>query len=350
MAHRTTSHPASSPVQRAPDAGAASTSDVVPTMTSLLLLFWTILSTFGAPVDDELRPSPTPGPAALATDDELTADALLDRAARFQRGDEPRGVPAGLHGRFFVEVFNHEDNSKVSVEAERIYRRSPERMLTRTVVEGLAEGDMTVGFDGQRTWIQDHLNDDQVEIYDDRPEAFATDIELQAEQRRLTRLILDALLIDGLREQLRGARLVPGTDEIADLDGIKHEVAMVKGTIDDNLFGSGPVAPDALPPDPDAPSPELLLQLSIDVESGALWALRVRTVNRSPVISYELRFDFHQPNRQGLMLPANIRVFENGRDRPRVTFSVSDTDEPGVSELTLGGDYEDSVFAVPEAR
>mgnify|MGYP005995895657 CR=1 FL=1 len=277
----------------------------------------------------------------------------MDLAAQFQRGDTPRGVPAGLHGLFSVHIFNHEDNSSVDVEVERWYQRDPSRILTRTVVDGMAEGDMSTGWDGRRLWMQDHLDDDAVVVYTDDPEAFATDIELNDEQRRLTRLILDALLIDGLRQELRDVRLMRDRLMIRDLDGFKHEAGLVQGLMDDELFGTGPVDPTAPPPEPGDRGPQLQVQLGIDVDTGALWFLRMETVDRSPAIQYELRFDYHSPNRQGFTLPANIRVFENGRAQPRVkfgVFAVQGEEQQGLIELELLEDddvFDESIFAVP---
>jgi hypothetical protein len=259
------------------------------------------------------RNRPVPPPAETATS---RARELLDSAARFQRGDLPRARPTTLHGRFYVGV-RDEQGSLVRASVERWYTRDPERMLT-TRSESVTESTSTVGWNQGVAWFHDQRTG-QVVVYSDEPELFDVDLELLREQLRLTRLMLDAAVLDAMIPKLVDLR-VAGSGEIVDLDGGSHAVERVTARLPDELFGLPLGGP---PPAPGDPPPMLELELAVDAETGTLWSLRVRAPHRPELSALDLRFDFHAASPGGLVVPGNVRVYREGETRESVTLGVA---------------------------
>lgn len=265
--------------------------------------------------------------------------AALDAAAKFQRGETARAAPTTLHGRF--QLSYHDDKGNlVQAEVERWYSREPERILTRTkeAVTGLTQ---TEAWDGRTVWMRD---DKKGTVFDfsANPETHQADFEKDRKQRRLTRLLLDALVLDALRPRLADIRLA-GPASHTDLDGKVHEVRLVRATTADELYEPDPLAP---PPDPAAPPPRLELIFGIDAKDGTLWSLQVKAVGRP---DYALRFDWHGTTSDGLRVPGNIRVYEAGATEEQVKLGVHE-DEAGHLLLDLDAPVDPAMFALPEKK
>lgn len=260
-------------------------------------------------------------------DDEQSAQQLLDLAAHFQRGDVPRQAPHSFHGRFYATVRNPESGDSGNATLERWYLRDPERMLTHRT-DKVVDTDSTQGFDGTRVWARDEKSGDVV-VLSERPDVFEADLDLVAYQLRLTRLLVDMAMIDALVPELQNPRRLSGTVRVRDaLEGRTHEAAKVTAYVVDELFGPDPDGPPLMPGDPD---PRLKLTFDIDVATGALWGLHLVTVDRARPIEIEITIGGYRPNRQGLMVPANLRVYENGRSGEEYSLQL------GVNPLEVEG-------------
>jgi hypothetical protein len=267
------------------------------------------------------------------------ASELLGRAAEFQRGDEALDVPDSLYGRFFATI--QTEDGRLSLDIERWYTRAPERMLTRRLVS-VAEADQTLGYDGHDTWFRDEKSG-EVTVYSDDRETFDVDIEQMEEQRRLTRLLLEAVVLDALIPRLTDVQI--GSDDThKDLDGAVHPIRHVIARIPDDLF---PAPADAPPPAPDDPARMIELDFGIDTESGALWTLGVTALGRDDLVPLELRFELHGPTRSGLLVPGNVKVYQVGRSDEIISLGV-DVDEDGLLILEVGNEIDEAIFAVPE--
>lgn len=295
--------------------------------------------------------APATEPTPLVADDDVapTARQLLDLAARFQRGDTPRPTPRSFHGRFYATVRNPQDGSSANLFLERWYMREPERMVTHRR-DTLVESDSTQGFDGRRTWVRDNVSG-RVDLFDVRPDVFETDLEDVAHQLRLTRVLVDMALLDALIPRLRDAERLDGTRPVVDQDGARHEVATVRARLDDELFGPDPDGPPVLPGDP---APQLEVELDIDVKTGALWGLRLRTVERTTPRALEVSIGLYLPNRAGLRVPAYLEVTEDGEKAPSLKLGVAaeDVGTPDaprdVAVFDLDVPFDPQVFAVPK--
>ena len=300
-----------------------------------------LLGCSAAPAQDRGAASPAVTPAPPAPPAEAAADpalAALQKAARFQRGETPRGAPATLHGRFHVGV-RDADGALIQADVERWYTRSPERLLT-TRTESVTGSTSSVGWDGKVAWFRDQRSGEVVR-YSDAPDTYAVDLELLQEQLRVTRLLLEATVLDALLPRLvRPALGGPATVE--DLDGVDHAALVVKAGVPDELFGLPVGAP---PPRPGDAPPELQLEFVIDQDSGALWSLRVAAPHRPDLAPLTLRFDLHGWTRGGLRVPGNVRVFQGDSARESIRLGVElievegeerllfDVDEPVTPEL-----------------
>jgi len=260
-----------------------------------------------------------------------TAAAALERAARFQRGDVPVRAADGFHGRFYVTV-RKRGGGTVNADIERTYSRSPERIVT-TRVDSVVNTNSTVGFDGRRAWFRDN-DGGRVIVYNDDPEAFDVDLEEIERQLDLTRLILDAAVLDVLVPRLEDVTHL-GREEERVGGGDRRTVERVSALVVDEVFGA---APDGPPPGPDDPLPRLRVVFSIDVETGALWSLEVGTVGRVPPRRLVLRFAWHAPTRSGLRVPANIKVFEDGAPKWSANLGLV-PDESGERDPATGEEY-----------
>jgi len=289
----------------------------------------------------EAPPPAAPGPAAAqpASTSADEARAALAAAMRHQRGDLPRAAPSTLHGRFSVTA-RDDAGSQFKVDIERWYARAPERMLTRRreVVTGAAT---TQGWTDGAAWMRDDASG-KVFDYSSQPETFETDLELLREQLRLTRLLLDAIVLDALVPRLASPRLV-GRDRLTDPDGAGHELLLVEATAPDAVFGP---APDAPPPLPGDPEPQLQLRLGIDAADGALWTLAVRAPHRPDLAPLELVFAFHGSTRSGLRVPGNIKVFRAGEAQEMLALAVAEDDD-GHLALDVDLPLEAGLFARP---
>ena len=259
-------------------------------------------------------------PAAATVSAEQRGWEALRAVARSQRGDEPRPAPQSLHGRFHVGV-RAEDGSLIKAEVERWYERSPERLRTsrKEEVTGSAT---TVVFDAGQAWFRDDLSGRLV-VYSDAPEIHDVDLEQIGQDLRLTRLLLDAAVVDALLPRLSDVRDV-GAESYEDLDGERHAVLLVRASLPDELFGPDPKAP---PPAPDDPAPHLELAFVIDASDGdafdgTLWSLGVLAPHRRDLAPLDLRFDFFGRSPSGLRVPGNIRVFRGGDPEPQVKLGV----------------------------
>lgn len=279
--------------------------------------------------------------APAATDPHEAGRAALAAAARRQRGETPRAAPSALHGRFHVTA-QAEDGSQYKVEVERWYTRSPERLLTHRREANTGAGG-TVCWDAGRAWYR---SDDgrEVKVYSDRPDVFETDLDQLAEQLRLTRLLLDAVVLDALIPRLADVRTV-GRQGILDPDGVAHELLMVAARAPDEAFGPAPGAPPPLPGDP-----PLLLDLGfgIDAGDGTLWSLAVRAPHRPDLAPLELVFAFHGTTPDGLLVPGNIKVFRAGEPAPVLQLAVHE-DPDGHVALRIDPPLDEALFAAPDA-
>ncbi len=294
---------------------------------------------------------PAPEPSAQDTPQvsmgEVAARALLQRAAEFQRGQIPLSAPTGLAGRFRVQVVNPQDGLTVGAWVERVYLRAPERMLT-TREDEVVNSNSTVGFDGSRTWFRDNSTQ-KVVVYSDDPLTFEVDLEQVRDQLRLMPVMLDAFVVDALSQKLAGLALDgPASKVSIDRYGRElRDVQWVVGRVEDELFESELGPPPSLG-SPPPPAPELQVGLAIDVETGALWAFRVRTLGRSDARELELRFRFHLPSTSGLKVPAYTAVFQDGDSVPLITLNIIPDEDGGDLELDLYPEVDESMFAVPK--
>ena len=285
---------------------------------------------------------------AFSDDEDADGDgvaAVLERAVHFQRGDEVRARPETFHGRFYVTVRNR-DGQTFNAEVERYYTRRPERMVT-TRVDSIVETNSTVGWDEGTAWFRDNKTG-RVIIYSDDPEAFDVDLEQLDFQLLITPLILDAAVLDSLLPRLENISL-GGEAVYVDIDGDGHVVDVVQAEMVDDLF---PPDPDSPPPAPDDPLPRLAVQLQIDRDTGALWALHLETLGATARRSLAFAFNLHEMTPSGLRVPANIEVFEDGRAQPSVMLGVLPVEVQSSDEELVSFEVDVPVeaqrFEVPE--
>jgi hypothetical protein len=205
-------------------------------------------------------------------------------------------------------------------------------------VTGLAS---TKAWDGRTVWMRD---DKKGTVFDfsANPEVHQADFEQERGERRMTRLLLDALVLDALRPRLADVRRV-GRATHTDLEGTAHDVLLVKATAPDELYEPDPLAP---PPDAAAPPPRLELIFGIDAKDGTLWSLQVKATGRP---DYALRFDWHGETKDGLRVPGNIRVFEAGATEPQIKLGVH-PDADGHLLLELDKPVDPKLFELPAAK
>ena len=271
---------------------------------------------------------------------EAAGRALLRKAARFQ-SDEPRtAAPRSLYGAFAGTILTPDGTGSVSID--RWYTRSPERLLTKHV-ESFTGSRQTIGWDGRRAWFRDD-DSGEVVVYSDDPELFAVDLERLAEQRRLTRLLLDAIVLDTLIPRLTGVA-AGAESEWTDLEGRQHPVRSVRASLPDDLY---PAPALALPPGSPVPERRLDVEMLIDTDTGALWRVMVSAVGRQDVTPLELQFDFHDRTRSGLRVPGNVRVFRAGELEELIRLGV-EFDQDDHLVLEIDGEIDPATFAVPEA-
>ena len=118
----------------------------------------------------------------------------------------------------------------------------------------------------------------------------------------------------------------------------------------DDLFGADFDGP---PPAPGDPPPRLRVRLEIDRETGVLWSFHLETLGRAVPRVLDFAFCWHTPNGDGLMVPANIQVFENGAAEPSIELALDSEDDEETGELfvhfELDVPVDPEVFAIPEA-
>ena len=265
-------------------------------------------------------PAANAAPAAPADEAARAGQAALDLAAHFQRGDTPRAAPASLHGLFNVSAEDAKGNL-IKAEVERWYTRSPERLLTRRTEE-LTGISSSVGSIADVVWFRDDRKGSVV-IYSDDPETFDADLELQREQLRLTRLLLDACVLDALRPRLADVR-AQGHGEVTDVDGGVHAVTLVDATAPDEFFAP---PPGAAPPSLGDAPPRLSLRFGIGTDDGALWSLRVQALQRPDLPPMRLVFALHGPTRGGLNVPGNIQMFRGDETQPALKMAIEEDAE-----------------------
>lgn len=312
------------------------------------LIPWSLLCVLICPaaVSAQVPPEPAatapqPRDAEPQTPPETAAEraaALLQKAARRQRGEQPRPAPNSLHGRFYVGVRDGE-GALVKAEVERWYTRSPERMLTRR--REVLTGNVSIeGWDGDTAWFVPAEGQPPV-VYSAAPEIHQVDLELMAEQRQLSRLLLDVTVLDTLLPKLVELDLA-GRSRHVDLDGGVHDVTIVSARAVDELYGAAPGAP---PPAPDDPPPQLQLELALGAD-GALWWLRVTAPHRPDIAPLELRFDFFGKARDGLLVPGNVKVFRGGEALESANLGIA-VDEDGLLALDIDVPVDAALFELP---
>ena len=278
-------------------------------------------------------------PAPAVDEAARAGQAALDAAARFQRGETPRSAPASLHGVFGGSMRDDKGNL-VQLAIERWYTRSPERLVThrKEEVTGISS---TVGRADGVVWGRDDKSG-TVTVYTDDPELFDADLELEAEQLRLTRLLLDACVLDALRPRLAHIRAA-GHDVVTDPDGGKHPVTLVDATAPDEFFAAPQGAP---PPAPGDEPPRLLLQFGIGTDDGALWSLRIQPSQRPDLPPMRLAFSLHGETRGGLRVPGNIKVFRDDEPDPALKLFIQE-DAEGHMLFDLDTAIDPALFARP---
>jgi len=300
-----------------------------------------------APQAAPAQPAAAQGAAAQAEADAALAAAaaarelggkVLERAAQFQRGDVPQPTPTSLHGRFSVGVRDKE-GSLVRADAERWFTVNPERMYTHRT-EALTGSAAGLGWNGSMAWFRDDA-DKRIVRYTDAPETFSEDLDLMQEQLRLTRLLLTASVMDALRPRLTDVT-ASGTRDVIDLDGARHETALVTARVADELY---PAPAGGPPPLPGTPPRQLELHFAIDRETGALWELRVSAVGRPEIAPLRLRFDFHGPTASGLRVPGNIRMYREGDAQESLNLGVEE--QAGLLLFDVNAPIEPSIFEPP---
>jgi hypothetical protein len=199
-----------------------------------------------------------------------------------------------------------------------------------------------VCWDAGRAWYR---SDDgqEVKVYSDKPDVFETDLEQLEEQLRLTRLLLDAVVLDALIPRLTDVS-VRGRQRLLDPDGLEHELLMVSARAPDEAFGPAPGAPPPLPGDP---PPMLDLGFGIDAADGTLWSLAVRAPHRPDLAPLDMVFVFHGTTPDGLLVPGNIKVFRAGEPAPVLQLAVHE-DADGHVALRIDAPLDEALFALPD--
>ncbi len=283
-------------------------------------------------------PMATPVADDDASKGQRDALALLEKAARYQSRERWERPPRSLHGSFFGTIRTPDATGSVAVE--RWYTRDPERIVTRHT-ESVTGSRHTIGHDGETAWFRNDATGEVV-IYSDDTERFGVDIDLLEEQRRLTRMLMDSVVLDALLPRLERIRLGRRGVHL-DIEGNGHAVRYVSAEAIDDLY---PPAADAPPPTPDDPPPMLLLVLALDDETGKLWSLSVQPRGRGAVAPLELHFDYHERTPSGLLVPANVRVFAGNNTAEAIRLGVSFDDDDQL-DFDLDVTVDPAVFSPP---
>lgn len=304
---------------------------------ALLFHVWTAAPAAPGPV-----PAFAPAPASLAAQEQpLSPTEILERAARFQRGDAPRPTPRTFHGRFHARVETPDGDFVAKVE--RWFSRNPLRLRT-TRSDDITGLTTTVGFDGTRSWFRDE-GTGEVKIYSDRPDVYGPDLEFVEEQLRLTRLVLETIALDPMISRLREMRYV-GAGTWTDLDKGKHLSDRVAARMPDDI-GIMPADTSAPPPMPGDPPPMLDVDFIVDRETGALWSVQIANSQ----LAFRLNFDYYGPTPSGIKVPGNIQVYVNGETIPKARLGVEMYDDTSdLLAIELDVQLEPSLFEVPAGR
>ena len=285
-------------------------------------------------------------PPAPPAQEAVTAESVLERALAYQRGDSPVTPPGTFRGRFYVTARNPQDGSSINLSVERLYARAPERLWTHSV-DSVVGSDSTVVYDRGDAWFRDNATG-KVVVYSEDPATFQTDLEQLDGELRLMPVFLDAVVLDALVPRLQEPVFagehtleVPRQGEVS--------IHRVRARVVDDLFGPDFDAP---PPMPGDPPPSLELELDVDVGTGQLWAVRLRTLSRVKERRLELRFKLHIETEDGLKVPGNVKVYEDGSDVETLNFGLEFVDTPEGSrvEFELDPELDPARFAVPEDR
>lgn len=266
--------------------------------------------------------------ATSVADPAAEAQRILDDAARFQRGAKPMPAASSLYGRFYVQI--NDSQGKFSAEIERYYTREPERMLTSSV-ETVTGTRSSTGYDEGEAWFRNDKTG-EVRVYSDRPDLYDVDLEKIDEQLRITRLMIDAIVIDALIPRLEDVTY-NGEAAVTDLDGIDHPVQRVVATLPESPFS-------------DATGEPIPAQLRLSIgKDGALRRLEVKADGHADMM---LGFGFHGTTASGLRVPFNIKVWERGPSGPieRADLGVME-DEEGRALLEVDARFDRALFEAP---
>jgi len=269
---------------------------------------------------------------------------ILAQAAMAQRGEVALPLPDTLHGLFSVTARKHDGSGTFSLEIERHYTRSPERMLTRRT-DSVTKSDSSVGFDGDVFWMRDNRTG-ELSNYSDDPETFQTDLALEERQLMLTRMILGVVSIDGLLDQLIAPRFV-GRQTInvpsRRRKGDDREVDVVRARLPDEIF-----EPDlsASPPSLGAAPPLLDIKLFIDVVTHYVHRVELATLDRADRQMWQLVLSNHAANAEKLIIPGTIRIMDTHGDEVATLGIIPD--DSGLPIFELGQSMDPELFELPQ--
>lgn len=251
----------------------------------------------GTPPPDGTAPAPAPDAAPtarVAPPNDPAALAVLTEAASAQLGGKPRkpeSTPLALHVKVQLQ-WRSAEGDDVSIEAERRFL-APDLIWTKAV-DTYKKSETIRGYDGKRPWLWSKSGGLR----------FLNEPGLEADRKQLmqdvdiTELLTTAFQLDRLVPRLSGLARLP------DESGYGLVASVVEGEVEVPRDGGPKIAK---------------LRLWIEQKERHLMGARL-VVPDEPTV--QISFTRHQ-RADGLDVPREIKIYEDGKETPSQTLYVS---------------------------
>ena len=222
--------------------------------------------------------------------DGLGAEAILEQAARAQRGAELAHQVTSVDLSLYLKIRDRE-KGRVEFQVERKFQL-PDMIWTRITDTALSGTVQQTGYDGRQGWNHDEKKDQTILL--EGPD-FRKDLESLQNEMKTMRQLVDFFFLENLRPQLTDLERLP--DQSSESGELRSLVVRGRGELD--LRAGGPA------------------QVTLWIDADSFRLLGVRLVpDQRPETSEQFCFWRHRPTPQGVVVPGSVKIYRNDEALP----------------------------------
>jgi hypothetical protein len=259
-----------------------------------------------------------------------TAKEILIKAAKVQGGGKFAAKLNNFRAEFTSEYIKP-NKGKVYYEVDRIFK-FPSYLWTKKKHE-VHKKPSIEAYDGEEGWIR--TADGKLTVYTDKPSTYQTDMENLENDARLTKQMFRYFFIANLRNEIHDLTRLP--DQPIPRMKKRISVFVLEGK------ATGWIGEDKT----------VRLKIFVDPKESLVRAVQMDDLSQERPRRIFL-FDVYAKNRQGVLVPTNIKMFTGNEPNPEMKLTIHYKEEEKEGEkkvyplIDFNLDLDMDLFEIPE--